>query len=115
MGGNFSTALQIATGRLSQRLDGIDHDIVVLRDRAHLLQEEITMHIAEATNRNLHVLAIATLLFLPATVLTGVYGMNVKGIPFTEHESGFPWVFGLLVASTVLAYYVLKRLGLLNR
>jgi len=57
--------LQLSAGALAQRLDALDHDIVETRHRAQLLQEEIAAATAEETNRNLHVLAVVTALFLP--------------------------------------------------
>ena len=33
-------SLQFATAKLAQRLDWLDHEMVALRDRSHLLQEE---------------------------------------------------------------------------
>jgi hypothetical protein len=38
-----------------------------LRDRAYLLQEGFTIKTAEQINRNLHVLAVITTLFMPAS------------------------------------------------
>ena len=58
-----------------------------MRDRAHLLQEEVTLKMAEQTNRHLEVLAIVATVFLPATLVAGVFGMNVKGLPLTENGS----------------------------
>jgi len=104
--------LRLAASKLAQRLDGLDHDIVELRHRAHLLQEEIAAATAEATNRNLHALAILTALFLPPTLVTGVFGMNTKGLPFTDMEEAFLWAAGLMVASAVAVYLVMRQMGI---
>ena len=61
-------ALRLSTSKLSQRLGWLDQEIVALRDRAQLLQEEITIKTGEQTNRNLHVLAVVTTIFLPASL-----------------------------------------------
>jgi zinc transporter len=115
MDSGFSAQIRIATARLAQRLDGLDHDIVAMRDRAYLLQEEVTLKVSEETNRHLQVLAVVTVLLMPATVITGIFGMNVKGLPFTDHESGFLLSMGLLVGGSILAYLALKWLGVLGR
>ena len=62
-GRGLDAGLHLATGRLLQRLDGLDHDIIAMHDRSHLLQEEVTLKLAEETNRHLHVLAIVTTLY----------------------------------------------------
>lgn len=64
---------------------------------------------AEETNRHLHFLSVVTALFLPATLVTGVFGMNVKGLPLLEPSGGFIWAVALMVGS-VLGVYVLLRL-----
>jgi zinc transporter len=109
-----SPALRLATGKLAQRLDGLDHEIVAMRERTRLLQEEIGARLSEETNRHLNVLSILTTLFLPATLVTGVFGMNTKGLPFTENEAAFLWAMAFAVGSSVLAYWVMRRLGIFD-
>ena len=106
--------LRLAAGKLAQRLDALDHDIVEMRHRAHLLQEEIAAATAEETNRNLHVLAILTALFLPPTLVTGVFGMNTKGLPFTDMEAAFLWAAGIMAASSVAVYLLMRRIGIFS-
>ena len=108
-------SLRIATARLRQRLDWLDTEIVSLRDRAHLLQEEVTVKTAEQTNRNLHVLAVVTTLFMPASLIAGILGMNVGGLPFVQSADGFFWAMGILVASSVVVLWLLKRSGIIRR
>ncbi len=108
-------SLRIATARLRQRLDWLDTEIVSLRDRAHLLQEEVNIKTAEQTNRNLHVLAIVTTLFMPASLIAGILGMNVGGLPLVQSVNGFLWAMGILVASSVVVLWLLKRSGILKR
>src|SRR5262249_40123887 len=108
---DLSPPLRLAAGKIAQRLDALDHDIVELRHRAHLLQDEIAAATAEATNRNLHALAVLTALFLPPTLVTGVFGMNTKGLPFSEMETAFLWAAALMVGSAGAVYWVMRRLG----
>jgi Mg2+ and Co2+ transporter CorA len=100
---------------LAQRLNWLDTEIVELRDRSHLLQEEITLKAAEQTNRNLHVLSTVTTIFLPASLAAGIFGMNVAGLPLVQDKSGFLWAMVILVAASVLVYWSLKRWGILRR
>jgi zinc transporter len=108
-------ALGLATKKLGQRLDWLDAEIVSLRDRAQLLQEEVTIKTAEQTNRNLHVLAIVTTVFLPATLIAGVFGMNVGGLPLTQSGHGFLWAMVILVGASAVVFWLLKRSGILRR
>jgi zinc transporter len=108
-------ALKLTTSKLRQRLDWLDIEVVSLRDRAQLLQEEVTMKTAEQTNRNLQILAIVTTIFLPATLVSGIFGMNVMGLPFTQNPHGFFWSMVILIAASALVLWFLKRSGFLDR
>ena len=68
-----------------------------LGERVKLLQEELAALINEQNNRSLFILTIVTVLALPFNVVAGLFGMNVGGIPFADHASGF-WVVVVLVA-----------------
>ena len=73
------------------------------------------MKTAEQTNRNLQILAIVTTIFLPASLVTGVFGMNVAGLPFTQNPNGFLWSMVILIGSSALVFWLLKRSGILDR
>jgi len=103
--------LRLAAGRLAQRLDALDRDVLELRERGHRLQEEMSLMMAEETNRHLYILSILTTLFLPPTLVTGVFGMNTKGLPFTDVETGFLWAMGLVIGSSLAVYLIMRRIG----
>jgi len=98
--------------RLAQRLDALDRDVTALAERARLLQEEVAARVAEESNRQLYVLSVLSALFLPPTFLTGLFGMNVKGLPFAEDPHGFLSVGGLSLVSAVATYGIIRALGI---
>jgi zinc transporter len=73
-----------------------------LYERAKLLQEELASRVAEDTGRNLYVLAILSAVFLPMTLITGIFGMNVAGLPWLHSSSGFWWVMVLIIGAGVI-------------
>ena len=107
-------ALKLRAGRLAQRLDGLDHQVVEMRERSRLLQEELQLQIEQRGNESLRVLSVLTALLLPPTLVTGLFGMNVKGLPLTTDDTGFLWAALMIVSSSVTAYLVMKRLGLIR-
>jgi zinc transporter len=111
---NLNPALRLQAGKLAQRLDGLDHDVVELRERSRLLEEELRFRMEEQSNKHLHALAILTTLLLPPTLVTGIFGMNTKGLPLTDVETGFFWAAGLIVGSSLLAYWIMRRLGIVK-
>src|SRR5262245_908943 len=106
-------ALKLAARKLGQRLDWLDTEIIALRDRSHLLQEELSLKTAEQTNRNLQTLATVTTVFLPASLVAGVFGMNVE-LPLNQ-SSGFVWAIAIVLGAAVAVYWLLKRSGILGR
>lgn len=107
-------ALRLRAGKLAQRLDALDHIVVEMRERSRLLQEELHLKIEEQTNKSIHLLSVLTALLLPPTLVTGVFGMNTKGLPLTDVETGFLTASVLIVSSSALAYFIMKRLGIVK-
>jgi len=85
-------------------------DMSALRERIKLLQEEIAGRVAEANNRSLFVLTMVTVLALPINILTGMFGMNVGGIPWNEAPHGFLIVVSIIVFVTAVALAIMLRL-----
>jgi zinc transporter len=71
-------------------------DAAALVERIRLIQEEMLALVNEHTNRTLFVLTVVTVLSLPLTIVPGLFGMNVGGIPFAQHAAGF-WIVGALL------------------
>jgi zinc transporter len=85
-------------------------DSVALAERVRLLQEELAARVNEETSRTIFVLTVVTVLALPVNLVAGLFGMNVGGIPFSQHGHGFQLIVGTLTLVTgVLAYVALGR------
>ena len=91
------------------RWDGVVQDLELVQERARLLQEEIAGQLNETVNRNLYMLSIVTTVFLPVTLITGVFGMNVGGLPWVEDKLGFGWVGLIMGATLTTTLLVLQR------
>lgn len=106
-------AIAIATAaRIAQRLDALDRDMNLAAERSRLLQDELSARLAEQSNRQLYTLSILTALVLPPTLVTGLFGINTKGLPFADSENGSYVVMGLALVSAVLAYAIIRILGI---
>ncbi|HEY0713916.1 MAG TPA: CorA family divalent cation transporter, partial [Polyangia bacterium] len=82
-----------------ERHDAVAQDLELVQERARLAQEEIGGRLTEATNRNLFLLSIVTTTLLPITLITGIFGMNVGGLPWLDNGRGFWWVILLMMAA----------------
>ena len=86
-------------------------DIAALQDRIKLTQDESAAKVAEENNRSLFMLTMVTVLALPINLTSGLFGMNVGGIPLGDSSSGFWWMVGLIgVLTAAIAWLVLHRL-----
>jgi magnesium transporter len=65
--------------------------------------------VANRTNQVMKVLTVMGTIALPALVVSGIYGMNVKGLPAAESPHGLILIGALMVGSTVALLYILKR------
>jgi len=74
-------------------------------EHCEFLLEELRAQVEEETDRNLYVLTMFSVIFLPATLIASIWGMNVAGIPFSSNPNGF-WVVAALIAA-VFAFVAL--------
>lgn len=64
-------------------------DLNSWRDRAKLVHEELASSISSKINEKLYILAILTAIFLPLSFLTGLFGINLGGIPGHDRTDAF--------------------------
>jgi zinc transporter len=69
----------------------------------------IAGRLGEATNRNLFFLSIMTATLLPVTLITGIFGMNVGGLPWLNDPGGFAWVTGIMISAVIAVLLLLRR------
>jgi zinc transporter len=108
----ISAEVRAAAGRLLQRIAALHEEVHSVQERARLLQEEISSKTSSETNRNLATLTAVTTLLLPPTLITGMFGMNVKGLLFGDTDNGYIYAMILCVASSALVYLLMRRIGL---
>ncbi len=104
--------LREAGARLARRADILAHDLSEMQDRARLLQDELSAIDSSVTNDRLYILTMVTTLLLPATFVTGFFGMNTKNLPFTETTGGTAYAAALCVGASLVVLFFMRRLGL---
>ena len=104
---------------MAYRFRDVHDQLVRLSDEATMLQDRVTgileAHLSTISNRlNLvmKVLTVMSTIFLPLTVLTGMWGMNV---PLPAFPGGgamqFWWVAGLMLAISLGMLAIFRRNG----
>ena len=95
--------LQEIADRLGRWLEDLDSSIA----RTSLLADEMNARLTEAMTRRTYIMSIMAMVFLPATFLTGLFGVNLGGIPGGHSETGF-----LMFVSTLVTLIVCLALWL---
>lgn len=101
--------------QIAQQLGEIDSDMLAIQSQLRLLREEADLQAAQRTNQNLYVLSILSALLLPATLVTGFFGMNTGGLPFTTGGGGTIEATLLAVGTSLGVYALLRVLGLVHK
>lgn len=86
-------------------------EALIFQDRINGLLEAHVSNVSNRLNEVMKVLTVIATIFMPLTVLTGAYGMNV-GLPSFPGGAGaqFWWVFGImLVASAGMLAWFRRR------
>ncbi len=98
--------LHLATA--ADRAARMAEELESIRERAALIHETLTdMRAEQIDNRSL-IISIAAMVFLPLTFLTGLYGMNVKGLPYADEPWAFDAICGgcALLSAGIVIYFV---------
>jgi zinc transporter len=85
----LSEADRLVIREAADRLQRLLEDIDLAREHATIAQEDLQSRLSDRLGRRMYVLAVITCLFLPLTFITGLFGVNLGGIPGAEHEFGF--------------------------
>lgn len=96
-------------------LQGIDLGIEKLynfaistRELADKLLDVYASKVSEKTNNLITKLTILTGISLPITIITGIYGMNFRVMPWLNYEYAYPITLGVMVLILIVGIVILK-------
>lgn len=87
-------------------------DLEALRDRGTVVQDELRNRLSEDMNRTMYVLTVVAAVLLPLSLITGLLGINVDGMPGAKDAPSAFWIVvaGLALIG-VLQAWLFRRLG----
>ena len=106
---NFPEEVCDAAQGIVQRIDGLHSEVHTLQERARLLKDEISANVASDINNSLYILSLVSALLLPPSLIFGLFGINVGGLPFMGSDLGFAIVVGLGLLSSGLVFALMRR------
>nr|GEZ29506.1 Mg2+ transporter protein, CorA-like/zinc transport protein ZntB [Tanacetum cinerariifolium] len=75
-------SLEELIGRLRRLKDNVGF----ISNRVTAIQAGLDSWQAEQINRKLYCLSFLSIIFLPLSIITGLFGMNVGGVPWTQQR-----------------------------
>ena len=95
---------------VSDRTTRFVEDLDAARERAAVVQDELNTRLSDQMNRTMYVLTVVATVLLPPSLVTGLLGINVGGIPGVDSPWAFLIVVVSLVAVAMVEIAVLRRL-----
>ena len=95
---------------IADRVTRYIEDLDSVRDRAMVINDELANRLTERMDRTMYVLSLVTMIFLPLTVISGMLGMNVGGIPGADFSWGFFATCAFFVGIAVFEIWLIRRL-----
>lgn len=100
---------KVTVREAGDRLQRLLEDLDSAREQATLAQEAMSAALSDQLNQRMYLLAILTGIFLPASFLTGLFGINVGGMPGTEDPRAFTWFAGGVSLVMVVVAIIMWR------
>jgi magnesium transporter len=92
---------------VARNLDSVE----IMRDLLTGTLDVYLSSVANRTNQVMKVLTVLSTVALPALVVSGFYGMNVKGLPGADSPYGVGISLGAMAVITIVLLWALKRFG----
>lgn len=93
----------------SDRITRYVEDLDLVRERGLVLQEELLNRISQEQNARTYLLSIVAAIFLPITFISGLFGMNVAGMPGLENTNSFWISSGVMLVISVATLLWLRH------
>ncbi len=94
---------------IGDRITRYVEDLDTIRERATITQDELNHRLAEQMNKTMYLLSIITGIFLPLGLLTGLFGINIGGMPGVENRWAFAIFCLALLIIAALQIWFFKR------
>ncbi len=101
--------------------DVYDHSVHVIesleaiRDLLGGMLDIYLSGISNRVNMEVRALTVVAMLFMPATLIAGIFGMNFEVMPWLEDVDGFWWAIGLMASIAFTMILIFWRRQLLSR
>ncbi len=96
---------------LEQEFQQILREIRRIESRLQELNQQYQVRQQDIMNRRLNVLAIVQSIFVPLTLIAGIYGMNFKFMPELNWEYAYPFLLAGMLLTAIVILWLFYRSG----
>jgi magnesium transporter len=115
MRGRLLNSEQIEEARQILRdIESLDGHTAFLFDKINFLMDATVGFININQNKIIKIFSVASVAFLPPTLIASIYGMNFKILPELQWDWGYPFALLLMVGSAIAPFWYFRRRGWLK-
>ncbi|MBV6320279.1 MULTISPECIES: magnesium/cobalt transporter CorA [Duganella] len=95
-------------------IESLDGHTSFLFDKINFLMDATVGFININQNKIIKIFSVASVAFLPPTLIASIYGMNFKWLPELEWQLGYPFAIALMITSAIAPFWYFRRRGWLK-
>ena len=95
-------------------IDSLDSHTAFLFDKINFLMDATVGFININQNKIIKIFSVASVAFLPPTLIASIYGMNFQAMPELNWAWGYPFAVLVMIASAITPFWYFRRKGWLN-
>ncbi len=95
-------------------IESLDGHTAFLFDKINFLMDATVGFININQNKIIKIFSVASVAFLPPTLIASIYGMNFRILPELNWSFGYPFAIALMIASAVTPFWYFRRRGWLR-
>ncbi len=80
-----------------------------IRDTLSGMMDIYMASVSQRVNLELRALTVVAMLFMPATLIAGIFGMNFTHMPWIDHYNGFWWALGIMAGIALVMIMIFWR------
>ncbi|WP_353152558.1 magnesium/cobalt transporter CorA [Herminiimonas fonticola] len=101
--------------QIMRDIESLDGHTAFLFDKINFLMDATVGFININQNKIIKIFSVASVAFLPPTLIASIYGMNFRIMPELDWTLGYPLAIVLMVASAVTPFWYFRRRGWLKK
>jgi len=105
-----SKECRVSLSHLANHSHLVVHEVDSVRDILNSLLDQIENNLMQSMTQTMRILTALSMVFLPLTLIAGIYGMNFHWIPELSWSYGYFYALGLMITCASIILYIFKKM-----